>query len=253
MDTVVLAGGLNKGALKEYSSEKYEAFIKINNIPMVDYVIKAINEAEHTDKVVVVGPQHEIENLLTQPVDFIVDTEESMVKNLQKGIKKLNTKKHVLVITSDIPLINKEIIDEFIISCSNNEADIFYPIVSREVNKKNFPDIKRTYVHLTEGYFTGGNMVVINPEILNDALFWLEKAIFLRKKPWKLSRLLGIKFILKLFLGNLSILEIEKRVSEITGYLGKGMIIEHPEVGFDVDKPDDLKLIREKYISRELF
>jgi hypothetical protein len=88
---------------------------------------------------------------------------------------------------------------------------------------------------------------MIKPHVLLDMLNILEKAIQWRKKPWKLSKLLGIKFIFKYFLGTLDLKEIEDRVSKIIGYKGKGLIIENPEVGFDVDKPSDLLLMRGKY------
>jgi GTP:adenosylcobinamide-phosphate guanylyltransferase len=248
VDVLILAGGLNKGSLREYSAVKHEAMIKIGDIPMVEYVIKAANKAELTDKVAVIGPRKQIKEQVDQKIDLIVDAGESMIENVHKGIKKLKTQNHVLVITCDIPLIREEVIDEFINSCEDKEADIYYPIISKQKNTAKFPDVKRTYVRLAEGTFTGGNMAVIKPEILSNALDWFEKVIIWRKKPWKLSQLLGIKFIFKFILGNLSLQEIEDRITEVIGYKGLGLIIDHPEVGFDIDKPSDLELMRKKFI-----
>ena len=44
--------------------------------------------------------------------------------------------------------------------------------------------------------------------------------------------------------GNLSIVEIEEKVAKITGYRGHFMVTEDAEIGFDVDKPSDLKSYR---------
>ncbi len=248
VDVVILAGAQNTGLLKEYTSEKYEALINIKNKTMVDYVIKAVKNAENTGRVVLVGPEKELKNTIAYDVDIIINYTDSMLGNVQKGVKALNTEKQVMIITSDIPLVNSEIIDKFLTSCQKNNADIYYPIITRKQNLDKFPEIKRTYVRLADDTFTGGNMIVIKPIILKEALQWLEKVIAWRKKPWKLSQLLGFKFIVKFIIGRLTLQEVEKRVSEIVGYRAKALIFEDAEVGFDVDKPLDLKLMREKYI-----
>ncbi|MFW5998858.1 MAG: nucleotidyltransferase family protein [Halanaerobiaceae bacterium] len=249
IDVLILAGAKNEGPLKKYTSESHEALIKIREVPMVEYILNAVKSASYTDKIAIVGPKKELNRAINQKIDLIVDSVDSMMGNIKKGIKKLNPRNYVLIICSDIPLITEKIIDEFIDSCEKEEADIYYPIISKQNTLDKFPDIDRTYVRLAEGTFTGGNMAVIRPEIIKDALTWFEKVIVWRKKPWKLSRILGIKFIFKFIFGNLSIKEIEKRVTEVIGYKGLGLIIDYPEVGYDVDKPTDLELMEREYIS----
>ncbi|MCG8513293.1 MAG: NTP transferase domain-containing protein [Halanaerobiales bacterium] len=249
VDVVILAGARNKGPLKEVSLTEHEALIKIADIPMVEYVIKAVKKARYTDKVILVGPRNELKENLNEEVDQIIDSEETLINNIINGVKAVDQNKYILLITSDIPLITDGIIDDFIITCiQDDEADIYYPIIPKEKNLAKYPSVKRTYFHLQEGTFTGGNMVLINPFIISGAMEILEKAIRWRKNPWKLSRLLGVKFIFKFVIRHLSISEIEKRVTKITGYRGQCMITQHPEIGFDVDKPSDLELMREKYI-----
>jgi len=248
IDVLILAGARIDGALSEYSSAKHEALIKINNKPMVEYVIKAVINARLTDRAAIVGPEKEIKNSIDYKLDLIIDSGDSLIENIQRGIHKLNPQKNVMLISSDIPLITSEVIDEFIVLCEEKEADIYYPIISRENSDARFPGMKRTYVKLTEGSFTGGNMVIINPDVLSETLTWIKKAVLWRKKPLKLSKLLGVKILFKLLIGNLTLTEIEQRVAKLTGYKGRGMITEHPEVGFDVDKPSDLKLMRKEFI-----
>jgi GTP:adenosylcobinamide-phosphate guanylyltransferase len=249
VNVLILAGARTDEALKEYSSAEHEALIKIADIPMVEYVIKAVKGAEYTGKIAIVGPRQALESSIRESVDLIVDSGDTLLDNIKRGIEVFNTQKYLLLVTCDIPLITKEVIDEFIMAClKDNEADIYYPIIPKEKNLAKYPSVKRTYFHLAEGTFTGGNMVMINPRIMQGALDIFEKAIIWRKKPWKLSQLLGLKCIFKFVIGNLSINEIETRVAKITGYKGRGMITQHPEVGFDVDKPSDLILMRDKYI-----
>jgi GTP:adenosylcobinamide-phosphate guanylyltransferase len=248
VDVLLLAGARTKGSLRELSAVEHEALIKIADMPMVEYVIRAVKDASLTGRVIIVGPRNDLECSVNERVDLIIDSGDDLVQNIERGIKALDPQNYILLITSDIPLISSEIIDEFILSCQDSEADIYYPIISKKNSISKYPGAKRTYVHLAEGVFTGGNLVLIRPYVLQDGLDFLQKVILWRKKPWKLSQLLGLKFVFKFLMGNLSINEIEERLYKIIGYKGRGMISEHPEIGFDVDKPSDLQLMREKYI-----
>ncbi len=248
VDVLILAGARLSGELSQYSPVEHEAFIQIHDKPMVEYVVKAVTEAENTDKIAIVGPEKKIKENINFAFDLIVNSTDSLIENVQRGINSLQPSKNVLLISSDIPLITSEVIDEFIELCTEKTADIYYPIVSKEHSVAKYPGMERTYVKLTEGSFTGGNMVIINPGILSDILDWLKKAVLWRKKPLKLSKLLGVKILFKLLIGNLTLAEIEERVKKLTGYKGCGLITEHPEIGFDVDKPSDLELMREEFI-----
>ncbi len=248
VDAIILAGGRTNNKLRRYSKAEHEALIKIADTPMVEYVIKAARSSKYINNLAIVGPAEEIKKSVSEKIDIIVNSTYTLLDNIKRGLEILNNDDYVLIITSDIPLITDEIIDDFIQSCMNKDADIFYPIVSKKVNKMSYPGVKRTYVHLVEGTFTGGNIMLIKPAVLYNTLDLLNKVIIWRKKPWRLSQLLGFKFVFKFIFGTLTLSEIEDRVAKLTGYKGMGMISRHPEIGFDVDKPKDLIMMREKYI-----
>src|SRR6056297_2006593 len=110
IDVLILAGARIDGALSEYSSAKHEALIKINNKPMVEYVIKAVINARLTDRAAIVGPEKEIKNSIDYKLDLIIDSGDSLIENIQRGIHELNPQKNVMLISSDIPLITSEVI-----------------------------------------------------------------------------------------------------------------------------------------------
>jgi hypothetical protein len=110
--------------------------------------------------------------------------------------------------------------------------------------------VKRTYVHLKEGTFTGGNLVVIDPAILVKHHLMIQRAVAMRKKPGQLARLLGVRLLIKFLLRTLSIHEIEARVAKMLGFKGAAIICPYPEVGIDVDKPSDLDLVIRHYRGR---
>lgn len=249
-DALVVAGGKNNGSLKDLSNKEYESLIEIANKPMAQHVIKAVKGVKEIDKVAVVGPREFAKYIDDQ--DLVIEPEEVLINNIKNGIEALNSEHHILIVTADIPLIRSDIIIDFIKKCKNEkEYDLFYPVISKENNMKKYPDVERTYVHLKEGIYTGGNLVIVSPEIIQGPLDWYDKILSLRKKPFKMSQLLGFKFIIKFIFRQLTIKEVEERISDIIGHKCKALMVEYPEIGFDVDKPSDLKLMREKYFKQK--
>ena len=51
MDAIILGGALNKGALRESSDQKYEAAIKIHDLPMVQYVLTALERTQSIERI----------------------------------------------------------------------------------------------------------------------------------------------------------------------------------------------------------
>ncbi|NMB02870.1 MAG: NTP transferase domain-containing protein [Firmicutes bacterium] len=240
VDAVVLAGAPNEGQLKEASSAKWEATIPIHGKPMVNYVIEALQESEHIAKVVVVGPL-ELKDLLPAKCLW-VEAGQSLTENIFRAMEHLEQKNKILLVTSDIPFVHAESIDDFIERCAELSGDVYYPLISKEANQQMYPETVRTYFTLKEGSFTGGNLLLVTPEAINNSRWVMDELFLQRKKPWKVIRLLGFLFILKFMTKQLTLRELEQRASSILGYKGVFIITPYPELGTDVDKPSDLEL-----------
>jgi GTP:adenosylcobinamide-phosphate guanylyltransferase len=254
INAIVLAGALNKSKLSEVSTEPYEASIEIAGKPMIWYVVKALLNSEKINKVLIVGPE-DISDIDYGPeaVDRVELTlcSGNMIDNLLRGIDRFVEDKKILVATSDIPMITAEAIDDFINRCETVDADIYYSIGSKEDNESKYPGVARTYVKLTEGTFTGGNIVLLAPGVISRNRNIIAQAYALRKKPLKMARLLGFKVIIKMMFNRMSVAELEKRVQKLLGCKCKAIISPYPEVGIDVDKPSDLTLADKILSSKE--
>ncbi len=243
VSAIVLAGGEVSGSLATVTSERYEALIPIGSQSMVSYVISALRSSERVGRIIVVGPA-ELAGVVSADSCEFVDSTSSMVENLVRALSVVGPAEKVLVVTGDVPLVTGAVIDRFLEQTEPIEADIYYPIITKESNEALFPHIRRTYVRLREGVFTGGNVVLLDPDCVLKCRQTIEQAVAMRKKPWQLARLLGFRFILKLLLNQLHLAEIEKRVELILGFKGKGIISTSPEIGIDVDKASDLQLVQ---------
>jgi molybdopterin-guanine dinucleotide biosynthesis protein A len=253
MDAVILAGSPNTGKLKECSPASNEALIDIGGRYMVDYVVAALTRMPEIDKIVIVGPVAELRLLYGgEPKIRLTGSGSTPIESLKLGVAQIDWREgdsRVLVVTSDVPLITPEAIRDFLSSCGDRSADLYYPVVTRQANEQRFPGVKRTYVRLRDGVFTGGNIFLFNAGILERVAPQAEEFVRLRKKPLALCRLIGIPFILKYLLGRFTIRDAELRVCRMLQINGKAVISRYAEIGVDVDKPCDLELARKVLLS----
>lgn len=249
-DVIILAGAKNNGALKQVSDAPYEALIPLLDRPIIEYVLEALLQTPSVGRILVVGPREHLFPLLGDRVMAVLDGCDCILENIKKGMTALNATEKILLTTSDIPLITAEAIEDFLAKAGEVEGDLYYPVISREDNESLLPDVQRTYVRLKEGTFTGGNLFYFSPHIFPICYHPMKDFIAKRKKPVQLTRLLGTSFVIKLFLGGLSLETIRLRMSEVLGVRGVPIISHHPVMGFDVDKPSDLKVV-ERFLKNQ--
>jgi len=229
MDALILAGD-NKATLG------------IKGKPMVQYVVNALINSKYIDKVFVIG-QH-LEGKINNA--FILEAENSFYENILKGIKSLQGDR-ILISTSDIPLVTSEIIDAYIKKCSENDAEIYLPLIKKELNKI---DRREYRIPLKEGNFRMGYLFIISKNIFNNKKtgLILEKIFSKRKKDITyladfLDLKTKLKFLVKYALKSLDIDFLEKEFSRIFNYKGKIIISANPEIMMDVDSQKHLEEI----------
>lgn len=252
LDAVVLGGGDNRGALREASAEPYEALIPVGNEPMIAHVAAALSRARRIGSIVCVGPPAVLA-AAAQALDRrgqgqrLVPSEagRSLLENLERGLAQARTP-YVVVVTSDIPLVGGHMVDDFVARCEQapQAQDVWYAVVERSVGEARYPGVRRTWIRLADGTFTGGNLAVVERGIVERTRRLLERAIEGRKSPLALARLLGAGALWRFLWGRLTMAEAEQRVGRILGIRGRAVVTPYPEIGIDVDKPADLLLAR---------
>ncbi|MDI9419447.1 MAG: NTP transferase domain-containing protein [Firmicutes bacterium] len=240
VDAIVLAGAKNDGKLREVSSSPYEALIPINGRPMVNYVIDALKGSAQIRRIVVVG-YPEFKGQIDDDA-VLLECGESLVENIEIGLNYLGTENHVLVVTSDIPMLASAAVDDFLARCQGQSQDLFYPIVSKDANEAVYPGVARTYVKLKDGTYTGGNMVLVAPKFVQGSKQVIQRVVVLRKKPFDIVKLLGFRILVKFIFRCLRIAEVERRVKHLFGINATAVITSYPQIGTDVDKPSDWEL-----------
>ncbi len=241
INAVILAGDNKKEELLEGVTNK--ALMQIKGKPMVQFVVDALRDSGCIDKISIVGPVEELRAYLDGKVDYYCEGKDHLFDNVSAGMEPFSKDTAVLLVTSDIPMITGEMVADFVRRCHEVGADLCYPIIEKQLNEQHFPGVERTYVKLKEGTYTGGNIIYLNPQAFDRCAEFARKLIDYRKKPWKTGRLLGLKFLVGLFVGMLTIPDIEERFSELLDIRASAIVTPYPEIGNDVDKPSDVEMV----------
>jgi hypothetical protein len=246
---VVLAGRRNDGRLAvDPAAAAWEALIDVAGRPMAARVLDALGAARSVGGGALVGPAALVPYLPAgfERVEPVGDT----LANLAAGLgRRPDAASHVLVATSDIPLVSAAMVDAFVAACGAMDQDVYFPVVRREVAEARFPGVRRTYVRLRDGAYTAGNLFVVRAEVLPPAASTggglLDKLVRWRKAPWRMALGLGPGLVWAVASGRWDLARVEREASRRLGVRGRAVVVDDPEVGVDVDKPGDLALCRE--------
>ncbi len=246
VDAIILAGDTPKDTdLKLLNRVNCKSLIPIGGKPMVEYVVECLAAEKRIGKVAVVGPVDQLAFLPDHYQDVVLTQHgDSILQNIVAGIELLGRPEKVLVVTADIPMLTPQAVADFLNQVNERDADFYYSAVRREDNDRQYPGVKRTYVRLRNGTFTGGNVFMVRSKYVSAKMELVDNMIALRKEPLKMIKLLGWRFVIKFMLGALTISELEQHISGLLGLRGVAVISPYAEIGTDVDKPSDLELAR---------
>jgi GTP:adenosylcobinamide-phosphate guanylyltransferase len=250
MDAIVTAGGipLPEDPLYTYTNGDSKALVDVAGKPMIQWVLDALGDAKHVDNVIIVGLSPKSSVTCKKPL-YYVSNQGRMLANIVAGVNKsleLDPKtEYVLVVSSDIPGINAEMVDWLIETCMQTKEDIYYGVIPREVMETRYPGSNRTYTKLKDMQLCGADIHITHVSMATEHLDMWEELIGNRKSPLKQAATIGFGTLFLLLLGRLTLAGTVERVTKRLGITGRPIIWEHAEPGMDVDKPHQLELLRE--------
>lgn len=240
IDVVVLAGGDASKVGSTLNGPK--SLIDIGGRPMIDYVMEALGQCPVLNETAIALPAGTDQAAFSGFPGRILPDTHGVVNAMWKATELFGDEGYLMAVSSDAPMISAQAINDFVQRCERSPADLYYTIIPRSVCESAFPGSKRTYFRLREGAFTGGNVHMIKKITFINNLSLEEQIFAMRKKPLSLIRMLGIGFVLKFVLGRLSLSSVEEKVGLAFSAKVRAIITNYPELGIDVDKPEDLKL-----------
>lgn len=249
MDAIVTAGGIPKPGepLYEYTQGKPKALLDIAGKPMVQWVLDALCEAQHVERIVLVGLPEDSPISCEKLAGFL-PSQGGLLTNLRSGLLKSleidPQPRHILTVSSDIPGITAEMVDWLVEKVRETEDEVYYTVVSREVMEARYPTSSRSYTRLKDLELCGGDMNAVHTTTVTAQDSMWEEIIEARKNALKQALMIGIDTLILLLVRALTMEDAVKRVCRRLKIEGRAILSPYAEIAMDVDKPHQLEIMR---------
>lgn len=251
MHCIITAGGTvsEDDPLYVYTQGKPKSLIRFGDKPMLQWVIEALKGSNHIEQIYVVGIEESEVSHLQLPADIIyLPDSGGLVSNASASLQRLLADhpddEVVLMCSADVPMLTTKVVDAYINDCRPFDHIAYYNVVSKATLEARFPQSRRTFVKLKGISVTGGDMTLAQTRILqtNEALW--EAIVQGRKQAWKLVRIVGIRPLIKFLFRQLTLDDVEQMASRVLNAPVKVFNSPYPELAMDVDKPQQVELLR---------
>ena len=158
----------------------------------------------------------------------------------------------VFLTAGDHALLTPGLIDRFCSAASAADGDFVVGFVPYTLVKEAFPESRRTVHHYRDGAVCGCNLfAVLNARGVEALRFW-QAVEMERKRPWKIARKLGVGFLLRFLVRQVSLPVALKRVSNLSGCIVASVKVESARAAVDVDTLADRDLAERILMQQDL-
>lgn len=254
MDALVIAGGTPVPGEPLYNETQGmpKALLDIAGKPMVQWVLDALGEARHVERVVIVGLPPSCSVHCSKPTNFVPNFGD-LLANVEAGLRhlmELNPQaQYLLTVSADIPAITPPMVDWMIETTLQTRHDLYYCVIERQRMEERFPGARRSYVRLKDRQVCGGDMNVFRTGLAAEKALWA-KVLAARKNALKQAALVGLDVFLLLLVRQLSLQRAERMISRRLRLRGRVILCPYPEIGMDIDKPHQLEILRRDLAAR---
>ena len=231
-----------------------KGLIKIAERPMLYYVLRTLQSVPSISQILISAPddaQNDIKAVADSVFDGLpprwqfVDPKPSPSQSIAATLKNGAAQQEFIVTTSDHPLLNPMMIDQFLSAIDKDKINAAAACVTRDVYEEKFPGTRRTFIQLNDFKFSGANLFWFRgAETLPLLQFW-QRLEHNRKHPFKMAAEIGFKVGAKYLFGALTKKDVIERIGQKTKTAIELIPLSEAEAAIDVDKLEDVKLVEE--------
>lgn len=214
---------------------------------MAQWVIDGLSQAETVEHLVVIGLEQDSGLHSPKPISYISD-QGGLVDNLMAGTLKIleiaPQTQSALTAAADIPTLRGSMVDWLVGQAKSLHRDLIYPVIEKSIMEARFPGTQRSYLPMKDGDYCGGDLFVLGSGLLKSDVPRWEKILSNRKRGLVGAALMGLDLVILIALRRLTLLQAEKLASRRLGIQGCLLPCPFAEVGMDVDRPNQLEILR---------
>ena len=249
MHALIVAGGtpVPTDPLFPHTKDRPKSLLDVAGRPMVQWVLDAVAGSPRIDRILLVGLDEAVGLVCSKPLSYLAE-QGSLLANARAGIAAAGrlggASQHLLMSTSDIPLITAEMVTFRADQIEQAGADLDYCIIERSVMEAGFPSSRRSYVRMRDIEACGGDIHGVRLDMSYDDALW-NRLLAARKNALKQAYLIGPDTALLLLLHLASVEWAERRIGRRLGIHARAQRCPFAQVGMDVDKPFQLEIVRQ--------
>jgi len=250
---IVLAGRRSADdPLARAAGASHRALLEIDGEPMLLRVVKRLLAWPSIGHVLVnideTGLLEALPELValrdSGAVEFIRSTDSPSRSVLESLVRLDLGRGPILVTTADHALLDDAMLSDFFAQSERGTADLSFGLVSRTTIEARFPETRRTYLRFRDGAYSGANLFLFRtPGAERAASFW-RRVESERKRPWRIARAFGTTNLLLFLMRRLDLDAALVRASVVVGAKIEAVRLGSAEAAVDVDKIEDLVLVR---------
>jgi GTP:adenosylcobinamide-phosphate guanylyltransferase len=250
---IVLAGRRSSDdPLARADNASHRALLDIEGEPMLLRVVKRLVSRPSIERVLInidepalLKPIAELTSMREAGIVEFMTSTESPSRSVLESLEWADLDSGpVLVTTADHALLDDAMLDAFFEDSLACNADLTLALVPRTTIVAAFPEAKRTYLRFRDEDYSGANLFLFrNPKAALAATFW-RRVESQRKQPWRIAKAFGYGSLLLYLTRRLDLEAGFKRVSKAIGAKVLAIPLEIAEAAVDVDKIEDLELVR---------
>jgi molybdopterin-guanine dinucleotide biosynthesis protein A len=248
---VVLAGGGADEKVARPLGLPHKSLVTIGGETSLALVVEALRAAAGVSDVVVVSSCAEVREACPAGVACVPPRGPDFLDTIRAGLEHFPEADAILVCTSDLALLTPAAVDDFLRQALDSGADVCYSMVERGRLQGLPGEHSRTYVHLREGRFTGGNVALISRAFVEQHGQRLTQAFAGRKNPLALASMFGLPFIWRLLRGKLDVPALVRRGDQILQARLAVVNSQFVEICFDLDDPEHVQQAEEMLAQRQ--
>ncbi|HNS85856.1 MAG TPA: nucleotidyltransferase family protein [Parvularculaceae bacterium] len=238
--------------LAAIENTSHKAILTAGGETLIHRVLIALRASGRISTVKIAAPE-DIRSKITEALADIdgwtfSDALESPAATALAEIETIGSGRGFVLTTCDHALLSASMIREFLDAAENSDAAA--GCVEKRRYQARFPGSRRTFIRLRDFEFSGANLFWFAGKRASGlASFWrrLESK---RKNPAAMAKEIGLFTALSYATGFMTKRGLEKTITNKTGVSVKLTPLSNAEAAIDVDKPEDLALVRKILESR---
>jgi CTP:molybdopterin cytidylyltransferase MocA len=149
----------------------------------------------------------------------------------------------LLVTTGDHPLLEAAWVADLVAGTPGG-ADVSLMLAERSRVEAAAPETRRTWLKFADGQWSGCNLFLLASPAAGRAIAAWKQVEADRKRPWRIARRLGLGTLWSYWRGKLTLSQAIARLGRTLGIDAAVVAARDGRAAIDVDKPEDLALVR---------